>query len=80
MSSKSKADWREKSLGELEKELEKKTKELIEFRFKHRQGQVKNVHQGKEIRKQIAVIKTIISQKKKEEKSLPQKKKGSIKK
>ena len=63
MKKKQKEELRQKTTGELEVELVKKRKGLVETRFKLAQGQLKNVHDLSKIRGEIAFIKTIISEK-----------------
>jgi len=59
-----KQEWRQKNLAELQAVLMEKGRELIKTRFKLAQGQLKNVHLVAKIRNEIAVIKTILSEKK----------------
>lgn len=53
---------RVKSNKELQQELGKKEKELIEAKFKLSQGQLSNVHLPDKFRKEIAVVKTIMTE------------------
>lgn len=59
---------RVKSQTELIQELEEKKKELVEARFKLSQEQLENVHLPKKLRKEIAIIKTIIAEQSKTDK------------
>ncbi len=52
-----------KSVEELQAEAEKKKKELTEAKFKLSQGKLGNVHLPSKLRKEIAVIKTIMTEK-----------------
>ena len=58
-----KQEWRQKSPAELQAVLVGKAQELVKTRFKLAQGQLKNVHLAAKIRNEIAVIKTILSEK-----------------
>jgi len=64
MKRKQRDELRQKSIKELELELAKREKELIEARFKLAQGQLKDVHLPAKIREEISFIKTIVSEKK----------------
>lgn len=55
-------ELRVKSNKELQQELEKREKELIEAKFKLSQGQLSNVHLPDKLRKDIAVVKTIMTE------------------
>lgn len=63
MNKQDKQKLRAKSVPELQQELEKRTKRLVEAKFKLSQGQLENVHLPNKLRKEIAVIKTIMSEK-----------------
>lgn len=54
---------RELNVNELQGELEKSKKELFNLRFQHVTGQLENPVQMREVKKQIARIKTIIKEK-----------------
>lgn len=62
-----KKELRAKSPAELRREVDSREKKIVELKFKLAQGQFKNVHEMVEIRKEIAVIKTIITEKKENE-------------
>lgn len=53
-----------KSVEELQSELEKKKKKLLEAKFKLTQDKLGNVHLPNKLRKEIAIIKTIMTEKK----------------
>jgi len=61
-----KEELRQKSLAELDSILASKQKELVEARFKLAQGQLKDVHLVAKIRDEIAVIKTIMTEKRRQ--------------
>lgn len=63
-----KQQLRQKSARELRTDLSKKEKELVEANFKLAQGQSKDVHVVKKVRTEIAVIKTILTEKEKDKK------------
>lgn len=54
-------ELRQKEKNELGALLEKKRSELFNFKFKLTKGKTKNVKEGKNIRKEIARILTILS-------------------
>ncbi len=54
---------RELNVAELQTELEKNKKELFNLRFQHVTGQLENPVQMREVKRQIARIKTIIREK-----------------
>ena len=54
---------RELNVNELQGELEKSKKELFNLRFQHVTGQLENPVQMREVKRQIARIKTIIKEK-----------------
>lgn len=54
---------RELNVVELQGELEKQKKELFNLRFQHVTGQLENPVQMREIKREIARIKTIIREK-----------------
>ncbi len=53
-------EFRKKSTNELEKELTEKTKALHDFRFGNSTNKSKNVKLGKNLKKEIAQIHTIV--------------------
>jgi ribosomal protein L29 len=53
-------DIRKKSIAELEKSLMEKEKALHDFKFGISGSKVKNVREGRNIKKEIAQIKTIV--------------------
>lgn len=55
-------DIRKKSAADLKKELGELTSELREFRFGMSGGRTKNVKRARTIRKDIARIKTVMSE------------------
>ena len=57
-------ELRKKNLDQLEVQLEKSQQELVELRFKFSAGQIKDVKSVAKKKKEIAVIKTLISEKK----------------
>lgn len=59
-----KEELRKKSLNELFSELERRKKALFEARMKHAQGRLKNTSLLCQLRKQIAIIKTFIRERK----------------
>jgi len=61
-----KKELRQKSLAELGSILADKQKKLVEARFKLAQGQLKNVHLVTKIRDEIAVIKTMMTEKRRQ--------------
>lgn len=60
-------DLRKKSAGELEKELEDKGVALNDFRFGTSGSKTKNVKSGKNLKKKIAQILTILNEMKRSE-------------
>ncbi|MCQ2548020.1 MAG: 50S ribosomal protein L29 [Clostridia bacterium] len=54
---------RELNVIELQTELEKSKKELFNLRFQHVTGQLENPVKMKEVKKEIARIKTVIREK-----------------
>lgn len=63
MKKEDKKKLRQKTIPELETELEGAEKELVEAKIKLSKGQLENVRYPAKLRNKIAVIKTIISQK-----------------
>jgi large subunit ribosomal protein L29 len=57
-------DLHQKSIGELKKMLERLTKELVEVRLRLKTGKLKNVHELKSKRSDLARVKTVITEKK----------------
>lgn len=64
MKKKQKDELAKKPLFELEKILAEKQKQLISLKIEKKTGQQKNVHLLGKARKEIAVIKTIIRERK----------------
>ena len=62
-----KQNLRQKSLAELNSVLARKEKELVEAKFKLAQAQLKDVRLLAKIRNQIAVIKTIMTEKRRKD-------------
>jgi len=58
-------DLRKKSTSELEKMLSEKAVSLNKFKFAMSQSKLKNVKEGKNLRKEIAQILTVINETKK---------------
>lgn len=58
---------REKSISELNDQVLQLKKELFELRFRHATGQLETVGQLKEVKKTIARIKTVITEKEMQE-------------
>lgn len=58
-------DFRKKTLGELDKELADKASALSNFRFGSSGSKTKNVKAGKNLRKEIAQILTVLNESKK---------------
>ncbi len=58
-----KEKMRAKSKEELQHKLEEKKKKLVEAKFKLSQGQLENLHLPSKLRKGIAVVKTIMTEK-----------------
>ncbi len=58
---------REKSISELNDQVLELKKELFELRFRHATGQLETVAQLKEVKKTIARIKTVITEKEMQE-------------
>lgn len=58
---------REKSISELNDDVLELKKELFELRFRHATGQLETVVQLKEVKKTIARIKTVITEKEMQE-------------
>ncbi|OGY24182.1 MAG: 50S ribosomal protein L29 [Candidatus Woykebacteria bacterium RBG_13_40_15] len=56
-------DYNQKEIGELNKMLEEKDKELLESRQSLAQRKLKNVHEPTKIRCEIARIKTALTRK-----------------
>jgi len=54
-------ELRQKQENELNALLKKKRSELLDFKFKLAKGKTKNVKEGKNIRKEIARILTVLS-------------------
>lgn len=63
MKQQEKEKMRAKSEEELQPELAKREKSLLEAKFELGQGQLENVHLPNKLRKEIAVIKTIMTEK-----------------
>lgn len=61
-----KEELRQKNLAELNSILIKKQKELVEAKFKLAQSQLKDVHLVAKIRDEIAVIETIMTEKRRQ--------------
>lgn len=61
-----KEELRQKTIAELDSILANKQKELVEARFKLAQGQLRDVHLVAKIRDEIAVIKTIMTEKRRQ--------------
>ncbi|MFA6340979.1 MAG: 50S ribosomal protein L29 [Candidatus Paceibacterota bacterium] len=57
-------DVRNKTAGELQKELQEKAESLNKFKFGISGSKIKNVKEGKNLRKDIAQIMTILNEKK----------------
>ena len=55
-------DLRKKNTGELEKELKEKTELLSSFRLGISNSKVKNVKNGRNLRREIARIKTLLKE------------------
>lgn len=55
-------ELRQKEKSELKALVKKKRSELLDFKFKLNKGKTKNVKEGKNIRKEIARILTIIKE------------------
>lgn len=53
-------EYNKKESGELSKALKEKEKQLMEANMSAAQGKIKNVHSSRNIRKEIARIKTAI--------------------
>ena len=62
-----KKDLKELSTVELEKEIRDNEDQLVSLRLRKQTGQVEKPHQLKELRRQIARLKTILNQKKQAE-------------
>ncbi len=58
-------DLREKSVAELQEELVSAKKELFNLRFQNATNQLSNTSRIKEVRKNIAKIQTVITEKSK---------------
>ncbi len=56
-------DLREKSVDELNAELIGLTKEQFNLRMQHATGQLNQTHQLKQVRRNIARVKTVLNQK-----------------
>ncbi len=61
-----KAAWRQKTIAELDRLLQEKQRQLVAARFQLAQGKLKDVHLPAKIRDQIAVIKSIMTEKRRE--------------
>jgi len=59
-----KSQWREKTPGELFKELEKAKKEAVDLELQKKISKLSNLHQARQKRKEIATLLTIIEEKK----------------
>lgn len=62
-----KKDLNELSNAELEKEIRDNEDKLVALRLRKQTGQVEKPHQLKELRRQVARLKTILNQKKQAE-------------
>lgn len=62
-----KTDLKELSIAELEKNIRDTEDELVGLRLRKQTGQVEKPHQLKELRKQVARLKTYLNQKKRVE-------------
>jgi large subunit ribosomal protein L29 len=60
------AEVRELDVEELERRLVETRRELFNLRFQHATGQLENTGQLKEVRKNIARLLTVLTQKKQE--------------
>ena len=60
------AEVRELSLDELERRVAETRRELFNLRFQHATGQLENTGQLKEVRKNIARLLTVLTQKRQE--------------
>ncbi len=60
-------DLREKSVDELQSQLQDLYKDQFNYRMQHKTGQLGQLHLVSEVRKNIARVKTIISEKEKSE-------------
>ena len=60
------AEVRELDVDELEQRLVETRRELFNLRFQHATGQLENTGQLKEVRKNIARLLTVLTQKKQE--------------
>lgn len=60
-------DLKELSVAELEKKIRETQDELVGLRLRKQTGQVEKPHQLKELRKQVARLKTFLNQKKRVE-------------
>ena len=58
-------DLRKKNIAELQKDLATKAKSLNDFKFGASQNKIKNVKEGKRLKKEIAQILTIVKEMKK---------------
>ncbi|MEE4246651.1 MAG: 50S ribosomal protein L29 [Kangiellaceae bacterium] len=56
-------ELREKSVDELNSELIELTKEQFNLRMQHATGQLNETHQLKQVRRNIARVKTVLNQK-----------------
>ncbi|WMS89068.1 50S ribosomal protein L29 [Pleionea litopenaei] len=56
-------DLREKSVDELNAELIELSKEQFNLRMQHATGQLNQTHQLKQVRRNIARVKTVLNQK-----------------
>ena len=66
MKKKEREELYQKSLSDLENLLSQKQKQLLEARFERAKRKLKNVHLLSQIRDEIALIKMVIAQKRRE--------------
>ena len=57
------ASWRERSVSELREEVNELQEQLVRLRFQKATGQLENPHKIPQVRKDLARVKTVLTEK-----------------
>ena len=57
------ASWRERSVSELREEVNELKEQLFRLRFKKATGQLENPHKIQQVRKDLARVRTVLTEK-----------------
>jgi large subunit ribosomal protein L29 len=57
------ASWRERSVSELREEVNELQEQLVRLRFRKATGQLENPHKIPQVRKDLARVKTVLTEK-----------------